>query len=86
MRRLVLERRSHTPLALTLASPLLAVALTMLSATLIFAVMGHDPLNALYIYFVLPLSDAWGLQEVAVKATPLAVSYTHLTLPTKRIV
>ncbi len=73
MRRLVLERRSHTPLALTLASPLLAVALTMLSATLIFAVMGHDPLNALYIYFVLPLSDAWGLQEVAVKATPLVL-------------
>jgi simple sugar transport system permease protein len=80
MRRLVLERRSQTPLALTLASPLLAVALTLLSAALIFAVMGHDPLRALHIYFVMPLSDTWGLQEVAVKATPLVLIAVGLAL------
>ena len=71
--RLVLEKRMETPLAMKLASPLIAVGLTLVSAAIIFAALGHDPWSALHVYFVLPLSDAWGLQEVAVKATPLVL-------------
>jgi simple sugar transport system permease protein len=78
--RLVLERRSETPLALKFASPLLAVGLTLLSAIVIFVAMGHDPWRALYIYFINPLSDSWGLQEVAVKATPLVLISVGLAL------
>lgn len=80
MRRLVLERRTETPWALTLASPLLAVALTLVSAVLVFVAMGRDPLEALFVYFVLPVSDSWGLQEVAVKATPLVLIAVGLAL------
>ena len=80
MRRLVLERRAETPWALTLAAPLLAVALTLASAVLVFLAMGRDPLEALFVYFILPVSDSWGLQEVAVKATPLVLIAVGLAL------
>lgn len=78
--RLVLEKRAETPLALKLGSPLLAVALTLASAVVIFAAMGQDPLHALHVFFILPLSDSWGLQEVAVKATPLVLIAVGLAL------
>jgi general nucleoside transport system permease protein len=78
--RLILERRSETPTALLLASPLIAVALTLVSAALIFASLGLDPWHALYVYFVMPVSDSWGLQELAVKATPLVLISVGLAL------
>ena len=78
--RLVLEKRSETPLALRFASPLIAVALTLASAVVIFLLLGRDPLEAVHAYFLAPLSDAWGLQEVAVKATPLVLISVGLAL------
>jgi simple sugar transport system permease protein len=78
--RLVLERRAETPLLLKLGSPLLAVALTLVSAIVIFAALGKDPWMAVQVYFILPLSDFWGIQEVAVKATPLVLISLGLAL------
>lgn len=71
--RIVLEARQETPLTLRLLAPLLAVVLALASAVVMFAALGVDPLVALHAYFILPLSDSWGLQEVAVKATPLVL-------------
>jgi simple sugar transport system permease protein len=78
--RLVLETRSQTPPALAVGAPLLAVALTLVSAVLIFAALGQDPWRALHVYFIAPVSDSWGLQEVAVKATPLVLIAVGLSL------
>jgi simple sugar transport system permease protein len=78
--RLVLESRAETPFAWRLLSPLLAVLLTLASAVPIFMALGADPWAALYVYFIMPLSDSWGLQEVAVKATPLVLIALGLTL------
>jgi len=78
--RLLLEKRAETPLAMAVASPLIAVALTLVSAVVIFLAMGQDPWAALNVYFVAPLSDSWGLQEVAVKATPLVLISVGLAL------
>jgi ABC-type uncharacterized transport system permease subunit len=78
--RLVLEQRTETPLALRIFSPLLAVALTLVSAVLLFLLLGQDPIEALSVYFLLPLSDAFGLQELAVKATPLVLISVGLAL------
>ncbi len=78
--RLVLEPRAATPPLLRLAAPLAAVGLTLVSAVVIFAALGQDPWRALMVYFVLPLSDSWGLQEVAVKATPLVLISVGLAL------
>ena len=77
---LALERRSDAgPWALML-SPLLAVVLTLASSIVIFWLLGQDPWEALDVYFLMPVSDAWGLQEVAVKATPLVLISVGLAL------
>jgi len=78
--RLALERRAQTTLAMQIASPLIAVALTLVSAVVIFIALGQDPARALHAYFISPVSDAWGLQEVAVKATPLVLIAVGLAL------
>ena len=78
--RLVLERRAHVSVRLLLLSPLVAVALTVLAGAAMFAGMGLDPWKALHVYFVMPVSDSWGLQEVAVKATPLILIGVGLAL------
>jgi simple sugar transport system permease protein len=78
--RLVLEPRAGAGLLLRLAAPLLAVALTLVSAVVVFLALGQDPLEALRVYFIAPLSDGWGLQEVAVKATPLVLIACGLAL------
>ncbi len=78
--RLALERRAETPLALRLGAPVLAVILAMASAAILFAALGQDPWGALHVYFIVPISDAWGLQEVAVKATPLVLISVGLAL------
>ncbi len=78
--RIVLERRDDRPRWLSLASPLVAVALTMVAGAILFALMGRNPAAALKVFFFDPLSDGWALQELAVKATPLILISVGLTL------
>ncbi len=66
-----LEPRALPSRAMAYASPVLAAALTALSGVILFGSLGHDPLVALYTFFVRPISSAFGLAELAVKATPL---------------
>ena len=42
--------------------------------------LGKAPLAALYVYFIEPLSQAWSLQELVVKATPLVLIAIGLSL------
>ncbi|MBS7542869.1 ABC transporter permease [Ancylobacter oerskovii] len=68
---LKLERQENVPLAGLVAAPFVALAVTLVVGTVMFAVMGRDPVEAFRIYFVDPLSDAYTLQELVVKAGPL---------------
>ena len=79
-----LEARGNPSTAMNFLVPVIAVTLTILTGSVIFAMMGFDPLYALHTFFISPISTSYGISELLVKATPLApVSYTHLTLPTK---
>jgi general nucleoside transport system permease protein len=78
--RLVLERRVERSAGIALASPLIAVALTLVTMTVLFALLGKNPLEALAVYFVDPLTDSYSLQEIAVKATPLVMIAVGLSL------
>jgi simple sugar transport system permease protein len=78
--RLVLERRSERSTAMAVASPLLAVAASLATMALVFAILGKSPLAALAVYFLDPLTDAYSLQEIAVKATPLVMIAVGLSL------
>jgi ABC-type uncharacterized transport system permease subunit len=78
--RLVLERRAERSTAAAIASPLIAVALTLLTMAVLFAAMGKDPAVALRAYFIEPLTDSYSLVELAVKAAPLAMIAVGLAL------
>src|ERR1041385_3964700 len=78
--QLVLERRAERSALIAIASPLIAVALTLITVAVLFEVMGKSPITALSVYFLGPLTDAFSLQEIAVKATPLVMIAIGLSL------
>jgi general nucleoside transport system permease protein len=66
-----LEARPQPSKAMSLASPLLALAITVLVGVLLFMLLGKDPLRGLQMFFVEPVRSAYALSELAIKATPL---------------
>jgi simple sugar transport system permease protein len=77
---LALERRAERSTAIAIASPLIAIALTLLTMAVLFAILGKNPITALGVYFVDPLTDDYSLIEIAVKATPLVMIGVGLAL------
>ncbi len=61
-------------------SPLLALFLSLFAGIVLFLVMGHSPLAALYSFFVEPVSSLYGLAELGLKATPLILIGVALSL------
>jgi general nucleoside transport system permease protein len=78
--QLVLEKRAERSTAIALASPLIAIALTLVTMSVLFALIGKNPLSALAVYFIQPLTDSYSLQEIAVKASPLVLIAIGLSL------
>ncbi|MBI3673896.1 MAG: ABC transporter permease, partial [Rhizobiales bacterium] len=79
--RLLLEKRSEHSHTMVYLSPVIAIGLTLVTGAIIFAFDGLNPLEALYVYFLEPLKylwtfapdDLWSLEQLAVKAAPLAL-------------
>jgi simple sugar transport system permease protein len=71
--RLVLEKRPEHSAKMALLSPVIAILLTLVTGGIIFALRGLNPFEALYVYFVEPLTTAWSIEQLIVKATPLAL-------------
>jgi simple sugar transport system permease protein len=78
--QLVLEKRPERSATIAIVSPLIAVALTLVTVGVLFAIMGKNPIAALAVYFIEPLTDFYSLQEIAVKATPLVMIGVGLSL------
>jgi ABC-type uncharacterized transport system permease subunit len=68
---LKLEARAEPSRAMSIASPLIALAITVLIGTCLFLLLGKDPLRGLAVFFVEPVKSVYALTELAVKATPL---------------
>jgi ABC-type uncharacterized transport system permease subunit len=68
---LKLEARPQASKVMSLASPVIALVLTVVVAALLFAALGKDPLVGLGAFFVEPLRGTRQLTEVGLKATPL---------------
>jgi general nucleoside transport system permease protein len=66
-----LEKRAELSATMALASPFIALALTVITAALIFASRGNNPFHALYVFFVEPLTAMWTVEQLLVKAAPL---------------
>lgn len=75
-----IEKRLQDSRAMVYLSPVLALVLTLVSGALLFALLGRPPLTSLYTFFIAPVSDLYGLSELAVKVTPLLLCAIGLTL------
>ena len=70
---LKLELRPQDSQFWRLASPLLALVITVALGIGLFVLLGKDPLRGLQMFFWEPLKSAYALGELMVKATPLLV-------------
>ncbi|MGB2411840.1 MAG: ABC transporter permease, partial [Candidatus Puniceispirillaceae bacterium] len=68
-----LTPRKQIPLSLTLMTPVVAIALTLVIGAAIFAILGYDPLAALYQFFIAPVSRPDQIADLFVKACPLII-------------
>ncbi|KJS40468.1 MAG: sugar ABC transporter permease [Rhodospirillaceae bacterium BRH_c57] len=75
-----LEARGHAAAGWVYGAPVLAVGLTLVFGAALFAALGFDPLEALGVFFLSPLNSAYGIAELAVKATPLALCAVGLAI------
>jgi simple sugar transport system permease protein len=78
--RLEVTARGQSARFWVYASPVLAIVLTLVTATVIFALLGKDPLEALRVMWVDPLLSKRGFSELFVKAAPLVIIGTGLSL------
>src|SRR5882672_389866 len=78
--RLELVRRLEPSRLMTVLSPLMAVALTVVAGFIIFTIYGIDPFGALYVYFIEKLTAWWSIQDLIVKMTPLVMIAVGLSL------
>ena len=66
-----LEARPQPSTFMSLASPLLALAVTVVIGVILFMALGKDPVRGLQIFFVEPLKSLYAISELSIKATPL---------------
>jgi ABC-type uncharacterized transport system permease subunit len=68
---LKLEPRPQASQFWSIASPLLALAITVVLGTLLFVALGKDPVKGLQVFFWEPIKSGYAIGELMVKATPL---------------
>ena len=68
-----LEARPQPSTRWGYASPLLALAITVVIGVILFALLGKDPVRGLQVFFWEPLKSGYALTELMVKATPLLI-------------
>ncbi|MBN7776739.1 ABC transporter permease [Nitratireductor aquimarinus] len=78
--RLELIKRPQHSVLFSAISPLIALVLTMIAGAIMFSVLGKNPLDALYYYFIDPLRETWSLHELAIKAAPLILIAVGLSV------
>jgi len=66
-----LEPRAQPSQLWRYASPLLALAITVVLGVILFVALGKDPVRGLQVFFWEPIKSVYALSELMVKATPL---------------
>jgi len=75
-----LEQRPEASRSMVYVSPLIAGVFTVLTAMVMFELLGVDPVRAIETFFIEPVSSLDGLSELLVKATPLVLIGVGLSL------
>ncbi|MEM7303059.1 MAG: ABC transporter permease [Pseudomonadota bacterium] len=75
-----LEKRPQRSALLSILSPFIALGLTLVAGAIMFSLLGKNPFQALYTYFVQPLTDPWTREQIIIKATPLILIASGLAV------
>jgi ABC-type uncharacterized transport system permease subunit len=75
-----LEPRVEPSQLMRYGSPLVAVALTVVTGFVLFSVLGRDPVAAFHAFFIAPVSTANGVSELLLKSSPLALCAIGLAI------
>jgi simple sugar transport system permease protein len=78
--RIELIRRPERSRWMGFLSPIIAILLTVVAGFIIFSATGVNPFEALYIYFIEPLTAGWSLEDLVVKAVPIILVAVGLSL------
>ena len=84
--RIELVKRPQRSALFSMLSPFIALGLTLIAGAIMFSLLGKNPLEAIYYYFIAPLSglwnpsDVWQLHELAIKAAPLILIAVGLSI------
>lgn len=71
--RLELVKRAEKSRLMSVLSPVVAVALTVVFAGIVFAVQGENPVTGIWYFFLEPVTSLWGIEQLVIKATPLII-------------
>lgn len=74
------QARTEQSHLMLVASPLLAIVLTLCFGSILFSWLGKDPVNAMRVLLIAPLSDAYNIGEMFVKMGPLLLCAVGLSL------
>jgi ABC-type uncharacterized transport system permease subunit len=75
-----LERRAEISSTASAAAPLVALVITLLASSLLFAALGKSPLDGLTLFFWEPVKNVAALAELSLKATPLLLMALGLAI------
>jgi len=84
--RIELVRRPQHSALFSALSPFIALGLTLVAGAIMFSLLGKNPFDALYYYFIDPLTgiwdpgNRWQLHELAIKAAPLILIAVGLSV------
>ena len=77
---LELEKRKQPSRAMLYLTPVIAVILTMITGAVIFTLLGYDGFGAVWHIFVTPAADIDKWQDLGIKAAPLILIATGLSI------
>ncbi len=75
-----LEKRAEPSRFMIYATPVGAVILTMIVGAIIFSLIGYDGIGAVREVFLTPLTNAYKWQDLGIKAAPLIIIGTGLSI------
>ncbi|MEO9274079.1 ABC transporter permease [Marinomonas sp. 5E14-1] len=75
-----IQARTEPSTLMKVASPLLAIVLTLIFGSILFTAIGKDPYQALHVLLIAPLADSYNIGEMFVKMGPLLLCAVGLSL------
>ena len=77
---IALEARPEPSRLMAWASPLLAAAATLVTGFVLFSVLGKNPADAFFVFFIEPVATRYGVGELLLKASPLMLCALGLSV------